>query len=135
MVTAVYRKERSTKGLSASNREELLYVRTKDWALHRHQLLRVVVEGIVKEVMASIQRKCPTFQKQNANHCVCPSFLLAAYQEWSCHVERSPTIQALREKTSDVLSKNLEKEIAKVLLLFDMLSHKLSIKHVLVRGL
>ncbi|GFS62289.1 hypothetical protein TNCV_5031541 [Trichonephila clavipes] len=38
-------------------REELLYVTTKDKTIHRHQpLMVVVIEGMVMEGMASIQR-------------------------------------------------------------------------------
>ncbi|GFW30985.1 transposable element Tcb2 transposase [Trichonephila clavipes] len=35
MVTVIYCKERCTNALSALNREELLYVTTKDWANHQ----------------------------------------------------------------------------------------------------
>ncbi|GFW31135.1 hypothetical protein TNCV_2577171 [Trichonephila clavipes] len=50
-------------------REELLYGTMKEQAFYRYQLLRVVVvEGIVIEGMASIQRRYNNFCKQKANH-------------------------------------------------------------------
>ncbi|GFT96046.1 hypothetical protein TNCV_313231 [Trichonephila clavipes] len=77
MVISVNRDARSTIGYSASNWEELLYVMTKERAVHRRQPLRVViVEGILMEEITSIQHRYHTLCKQKANHC--PPFLLGA---------------------------------------------------------
>ncbi|GFX42186.1 hypothetical protein TNCV_3003271 [Trichonephila clavipes] len=43
--------------------------------------------------------------KKKANYC--PPFLSDGDRQWSCHVERSATIQRLREKTSETLHRSV----------------------------
>ncbi|GFY17829.1 hypothetical protein TNCV_1075641 [Trichonephila clavipes] len=45
------------------------------------------------------------FHKQIENHY--STFLFAANRQWSCYVERSPTLQRLRGKTSDTLFRSV----------------------------
>ncbi|GFX03931.1 PAX-interacting protein 1 [Trichonephila clavipes] len=80
------------ENMSASNREELLYVTMKVLTVHGRQPLRVVVvEDIMMEGMTSMQRRYHTFHKQKANHY--PPFPLGADRQWSCYVEQSATPQ------------------------------------------
>ncbi|GFT13987.1 hypothetical protein TNCV_2616141 [Trichonephila clavipes] len=48
MAAAVKREARSMNGQSAFNREEILYVTTKDWAVHQLQTLRRMGEGLMR---------------------------------------------------------------------------------------
>ncbi|GFX52011.1 hypothetical protein TNCV_4653401 [Trichonephila clavipes] len=71
---------------SASNREERLYVTTKDRGVHRRQPLRVIViKGIVMEETACIQLRYHTFRRQKPNHCL--PFSLGADRQLSFHAE------------------------------------------------
>ncbi|GFW29031.1 hypothetical protein TNCV_2355891 [Trichonephila clavipes] len=65
----------------------------------------VLVEDIMMEGMASIQRKGPISRKQKANHS--PSFILGADRQLSCHVRRSSTPKQLQEKASDTLFRSV----------------------------
>ncbi|GFX15456.1 hypothetical protein TNCV_3303851 [Trichonephila clavipes] len=90
MLTVVYRRNGSTKGQSASSREEFLDELPDLSSSHKRQPLDVI-EGIAMGKMASIQCWYRNFCKEKANHC--PPFLL----------ERSPTLQQLRGETNDTL--------------------------------